>query len=486
MQDLTLKKISEDLKAKKVSSKELAEYYLDRIEQKNKDLNAYIHVDRVKTVAEAVAADERRAAGKELSEIDGVPLAIKDIINTKGTVTSCASNMLKNFVPPYDATVMGKLREAGIVMTGKTNTDEFACGGSTEYSAFGPTKNPWDLSRVAGGSSGGSAAAVAADLCAGALGTDTGGSIRQPAAFCGVSGIKVTYGRVSRSGVTAMASSLDTIGAFGKTVEDLAILLKYMAGNDPKDSTTPQVAVPDYAGLLSGAGSLKGLRIGVPKEYFVAGLDGEIEKSVKTAIAEYEKMGATLKEISLPNTKYAVAVYYIIMPAELSTNLSRMDGIRFGLKPEGEIKEIVDQYYLTRDQGFGDEVKRRILTGTYVLSAGYFDAYYKKALRVRTLIKEDFARAFEEVDVIMTPVSPTPAFKIGEKSNDPLAMYLEDAFTIPASVAGVPGLTVPCGLTNSGLPIGLQIIGPAFSEEKLFQVGHAYQLATDWHTRRAK
>ncbi|MGL5830700.1 MAG: Asp-tRNA(Asn)/Glu-tRNA(Gln) amidotransferase subunit GatA, partial [Candidatus Altimarinota bacterium] len=397
----------------------------------------------------------------------------------------CASKMLKDFVPPYDATVMAKLREAGIVMTGKTNTDEFACGGSTEYSAFGPTKNPWDLERVAGGSSGGSAAAVAADLCAGALGTDTGGSIRQPAAFCGVSGIKVTYGRVSRSGVTAMASSLDTIGAFGKTVEDLAILLKYMAGNDPKDSTTPQVAVPDYSAGLAKV-DLKGLRIGVPKEYFVAGLDGEIDKNVRAALAEYEKMGAVLKEVSLPNTKYAVAVYYIIMPAELSTNLSRFDGIRFGMKPEGEIKEIVDQYYLTRDQGFGDEVKRRILTGTYVLSAGYFDAYYKKALRVRTLIREDFARAFEEVDVLMAPVSPTPAFKIGEKAADPLAMYLEDAFTIPASVAGVPGLSIPCGLTSAGLPIGLQIIGPQFSEEKLFQVGHAYQLATDWHTRRVK
>jgi len=485
LSELTLKEVSEGLRAKKFKSSELTEEVLTRSEKINPELNAYITMTGEVARKAAAEADARAAGGALLSVLDGVPGALKDIVNTKGILSTSASKILANFIPPYNATVAEKLFQGGMVLTGKTNTDEFACGGSTEYSAFGVTKNPWDLSRVAGGSSGGSAAAVAAGTCYYAIGTDTGGSIRLPASFCGVSGLKVTYGRVSRSGVTAMASSLDSIGPFARTVEDLALVMQVIAGNDPKDSTTPKVVIPDYSAALNGA-SVKGLKIGVPKEYFVEGLSPEVEKLVRGAMSEYEKMGAKLVPISLPYTKYAVAIYYIIMPAELSANLSRYDGIRFGMKPEGEINELIDQYYKTRDQGFGQEVKRRILTGTYVLSAGYFDAYYRKAMKVRTLIKQDFEKAFKDVDVIMTPVSPTAAFKIGEKSNDPLAMYLEDAFTIPASMAGVPALSIPCGLTADGLPVGLQIISPQFSEDKLMAVGHAYQQVTDFHKKFPK
>lgn len=477
-ENLTLKEASEGLRAKRFKPSELAADAVERGRAVNPGLNVYITETGEVAAAAAKAADLRQEKGEWKSALDGIPGALKDIVNTKGVLSTSASKILANFVPPYNATVAQKLLNGGLVLTGKTNTDEFACGGSTEYSAYGVTKNPWDQSRVAGGSSGGSAAAVAAQTCYYAIGTDTGGSIRLPASFCGVSGLKVTYGRVSRSGVTAMASSLDTIGPLARTVEDLAMVLEVIAGNDPKDSTTPKVAVPKYSSLLGG--DLKGLKIGVPKEYFVEGLDAEVEKLVRGAMAEYEKLGATLVPISLPYTKYAVAIYYIIMPAELSANLARYDGIRFGLKPEGEITDIVDQYYQTRNQGFGQEVKRRILTGTYVLSAGYFEAYYRKAMKVRTLIKEDFEKAFRDVDVIMAPVSPTPAFKIGAKSGDPLAMYLEDAFTIPASMAGVPALSVPCGFVG-GLPVGLQIIGPQFSEEKLLKVGHQYQMVTEWH-----
>lgn len=485
LSELTLKEVSEGLRAKKFKASELAEEVLKKAEKINPELNAYITMTGDVARKAAAEADARVASGGLKSALDGVPGALKDIVNTKGILSTSASKILANFIPPYNATVAEKLFQAGLVLTGKTNTDEFACGGSTEYSAFGVTKNPWDLSRVAGGSSGGSAAAVAAGTCYYAIGTDTGGSIRLPASFCGVSGLKVTYGRVSRSGVTAMASSLDSIGPFARTVEDLALVMQVIAGHDNKDSTTPKVDVPDYFAALKGA-VVKGLKIGVPKEYFVEGLSPEVEKLVKAAMSEYEKMGAKLVPISLPYTKYAVAIYYIIMPAELSANLSRYDGIRFGMKPEGDINELIDQYYKTRDQGFGQEVKRRILTGTYVLSAGYFDAYYRKAMKVRTLIKQDFEKAFKDVDVIMTPVSPTAAFKIGEKSNDPLAMYLEDAFTIPASMAGVPALSIPCGLTSEGLPVGLQIISPQFSEDRLMAVGHAYQQTTDWHKKFPK
>ncbi len=482
-ENLTLKQVSEGLRARKFKPSEIAAAAMSRVGTLNPTLNAYITSTEEVARAAAQEADQRQAKGELRSVLDGVPGALKDIVNTKGILSTSASKILSNFVPPYNATVAEKLMEAGLVLTGKTNTDEFACGGSTEYSAYGPTKNPWDLARVAGGSSGGSAAAVAAQTCYYAIGTDTGGSIRQPAAFCGVSGLKVTYGRVSRSGVTAMASSLDTIGPIAKTAEDLALILEIIAGNDPKDATTPKIEVPKYSAGLDK--TVKGLKIGVPKEYFVEGLDPEIEKLIRAALAEYEKMGAILKEISLPATKYAVAIYYIIMPAELSANLARYDGIRFGLKPEGDVTDIVDQYYRTRNEGFGQEVKRRILTGTYVLSAGYFDAYYRKALKVRTLIKADFEQAFGDVDVIMTPVSPTAAFKIGEKSGDPLSMYLEDAFTIPASMAGTPALSIPCGFTKDNLPVGLQIIGPQFSEEKLLNVGHQYQLFTDFHSKFA-
>jgi aspartyl-tRNA(Asn)/glutamyl-tRNA(Gln) amidotransferase subunit A len=483
-ENLTLKEVSQGLSEKKFKPSELAAEMSARAKASHADLNAYITMTPEVAAQAAAEADLRQEKGELKSALDGVPGALKDIINTKGVLSTSASKILSNFVPPYNATVAEKLSQAGLVLTGKTNTDEFACGGSTEYSAYGVTKNPWNKECVAGGSSGGSAAAVADRSCYYAIGTDTGGSIRLPASFCGVSGLKVTYGRVSRSGVTSMASSLDTIGPFARTVEDLSLVLKVIAGADTKDSTTPRVDVPDYSAALSG--DLKGLKIGIPKEYFVEGLNPEVEKIVRAAMTEYEKMGATLKEISLPYTKYAVAIYYIIMPAELSANLARYDGIRYGLKPEGDVEDIVDQYYRTRNEGFGQEVKRRILTGTYVLSAGYFDAYYRKAMKVRTLIKQDFEKAFKEVDVIMTPVSPTTAFKIGEKNNDPLAMYLEDAFTIPASMAGVPALSIPCGYSAAGMPVGLQIIAPQFAEDKLLKVGHQYQLITDWHKKNPK
>ncbi|MCC7432888.1 Asp-tRNA(Asn)/Glu-tRNA(Gln) amidotransferase subunit GatA [Candidatus Peregrinibacteria bacterium] len=481
LEQLTLKQASEGIRNKKFKPSELAAEMNDRAAKMNGDYNAYITLTPEVAMAAAKKADLRADKGELKSQLDGIPGSIKDIVNTKGILTTSASKILSNFVPPYNATVAEKLFEAGLVLTGKTNTDEFACGGSTEHSAYGVTRNPWDKSKVAGGSSGGAAAALAAGSCYYSIGTDTGGSIRLPASFCGVSGLKVTYGRVSRSGVTAMASSLDTVGGFAKTVEDLAILMEVIAGTDAKDSTTPNVAVPKYSTMLGG--DIKGLKIGVPKEYFVDGLSPEVELAIRNAMREYEKMGAELVEISLPNTKYAVAIYYIIMPAEVSANLARYDGIRFGLKPDGQINELIDQYYKTRDQGFGQEVKRRILTGTYVLSAGYFDAFYRKAMKVRTLIKQDFENAFKKVDVIMTPVSPTVAFGVGEKNNDPLSMYLEDAFTIPASMAGVPGLSIPCGFSTSGLPIGLQILSPQFTEEKLLKVGHAYQLATDFHNK---
>lgn len=483
--DLTLKEVSEGIKSRKFKPSEITDEMLKRTESLNEKFNAYITVTGDVAGEAARSADERQDSGKLLSDLDGVPGALKDIVNTKGIRSTSASKLLADFVPPYNATVAQKLFDAGLVLNGKTNTDEFACGGSTEFSAFGVTRNPWNLDCVAGGSSGGSAAAVAAGTCFYAIGTDTGGSIRLPASYCGVSGLKVSYGRVSRSGVTAMASSLDTIGPIARSVEDLAMVLKVIAGNDPKDSTTPKIDVPDYmAGLVGAKESLKGLRIGIPKQYFVEGLSPEVEKAVHAALAEYEKNGAVLKEVSLPYTKYAVAIYYIIMPAELSANLARYDGIRYGLKPEGEITDIIDQFYKTRDQGFGPEVKRRILTGTYVLSAGYFDAYYRKALKVRTLIKHDFEKVFEDVDVIMAPVSTSTAYKIGDKSGSPLSMYLEDAFTIPASMAGLPALSIPCGLSTGGLPIGLQVIAPQFMEDKLLQIGHAYQTLTDWHLKK--
>ncbi|MFO0781062.1 MAG: Asp-tRNA(Asn)/Glu-tRNA(Gln) amidotransferase subunit GatA [Candidatus Gracilibacteria bacterium] len=482
MHQLTLSQVSEGLKNKNFSSVELTKNLLERIKAQNEKLNVYVTVDETGALAMAKAADERLASGKDVTPLTGVPVGLKDIFNTQGVKTTCASPFLKDFVPPYDATVVTKLKDAGYVLVGKQNMDEFACGGSTEHSCYGPTKNPWDPSRVAGGSSGGSAAAVAADMSYYALGTDTGGSIRQPASLCGVVGLKVTYGRVSRSGVTAMASSWDSIGPFGKTVQDVATVLQHVAGKDPRDATTPNVAVPDYSKALGQ--SIQGLKIGVPKEYFGEGIDPEVEKIVRAALKEYEKMGAVIKEISLPYTSYAVAVYYVAMPAELSANLARFDGIRFGSKPKAPVKDMIDYYYQARNEGFGDEIKRRIMIGTYVLSAGYYDAYYVRAQKVRTLIRKDFDDAFRDVDVIMTPVSPFPAFTIGEKKDDPLAMYLADVFTIPVNCAGVPALSLPCGFTDKKLPVGLQIIGPQFSEDKILQVASAYEQATDWHTMK--
>ncbi|MFC1749050.1 Asp-tRNA(Asn)/Glu-tRNA(Gln) amidotransferase subunit GatA [Pseudomonadota bacterium] len=482
LHELTVAGAARGLKDKEFSSAELTQAFLDRVAKLNDDLNIYLTLTEDIAMKQAAEADKRLAGGGALSVLDGVPVAIKDNFNTKGVRTTCASNMLRDFVPPYDATVIERLNESGMVMLGKVNMDEFASGGSTEHSFRGPSKNPWDRERVPGGTSGGSAAAVAADLACYSLGSDTGGSIRQPASFCGVTGLKVTYGRVSRSGVTAMASSWDTIGPLTKTVEDAALVLQQIAGQDVKDSTTPPVKVPDYSANL-GKG-VKGLKIGVPKEYFTEGIDADVESAVREALKEYEKMGAEVKEVSLPYTKYAVAAYYIVMPAELSANLARFDGIRYGSKPSKEPKDLVDHYFQARSEGFGDEIKRRIMMGTYVLSAGYYDAYYKKAQRVRSLIVKDFESVFEDVDVLVAPVAPTPAFKIGEQVGDPLSMYLADVFTIPFSCAGVPALSLPCGASKSGLPIGMQIAGPQFSEAKILQVGAAFEQATEWHKRK--
>lgn len=482
LHSLSVARAAKGLKEKEFSSVELTKAVLERAKSLNGEINAYVTFTEESALKSAEEADKRIGSGKALSALDGIPVALKDIFNTKGVKTTCASNIIKDFVPPYNATVVNKLSDSGMVMAGKVNMDEFACGSSTQFSCHGPTRNPWDRARVPGGSSGGSAAAVAADMAFYALGTDTGGSIRQPASFCGVTGLKVTYGRVSRSGVTAMASSWDTIGPVTKTVEDAAIVLQQIAGQDPYDSTTPPKPVPDYsAGLEKG---VKGMKIGVPKEYFTEGIDPEVEKAVRDALKEYEKLGATVKEVSLPYTKYAVAAYYIVMPAELSANLARFDGIRYGTKPAEEAKDLIAYYYKAREEGFGDEIKRRIMIGTYVLSAGYYDAYYKKAQRVRSLIVKDFESVLSEVDVLVTPVAPTPAFKIGENIDDPLSMYLADVFTIPVSCAGVPGLSIPCGFSKEGLPIGMQIVGPQFSEDLVLQVGAAYQNATDWHTKK--
>jgi aspartyl-tRNA(Asn)/glutamyl-tRNA(Gln) amidotransferase subunit A len=483
LNNLTLTDAAAGLRQKKFSSVELTKDVLDRVKAVDSKLNAYVTVTEDVALAQAKVADEKLAKGEGLSLLTGIPAALKDIFNTKGIRTTCCSKMIKDFVPPYDATVVTKLKDAGLVLTGKLNMDEFACGGSTEHSCFGPTKNPWDLERVAGGSSGGSAAAVAADMAFYSLGTDTGGSIRQPASFCNVTGLKVTYGRVSRSGVTAFASSWDTVGPIGKTVRDVAGVLQIIAGHDDRDSTTPLVAVPDYTKNLGE--SVKGLRIGIPKEYFEKGIDLEVEKIIRDAVKEYEKQGCIVKEISLPYTKYAVAAYYVASPAELSANLARFDGIRFGSSPKDAGESMVDYYYKARSEGFGDEIKRRIMIGTYVLSAGYYDAYYRKAQKVRTLIIRDFENAFKDVDVIVTPVSPIPAFKIGEKTADPLSMYLADVFTIPINCAGVPAISVPCGFTSSKLPVGMQIIGPQFSEDLLLKTAYAYEQATEWHKMKA-
>jgi len=467
---LTISDAASRLRRREFSALELTRACLERIGAIDSKLNAFITVTEEEAVAQAEAADRRLKAG-DAAALCGIPLAIKDIYCTAGVRTTCASRILENFVPPFDATVIAKLRSEGAVFVGKTNMDEFAMGSSTENSAFGPTANPHDLTRVAGGSSGGSAAAVAADECLGALGTDTGGSIREPAAFCGVVGIKPTYSRVSRFGVVAYASSLDQVGPFSKSVRDAAILLRTLAGEDPQDSTCSARPVPDYERALTG--EVKGLRIGVPKEFFVEGMQPEVEKAVRAMLKQYESMGATTLEISLPHSSYAIACYYIVATAEASANLARYDGVRYGLRERAE--DNIELNEKTRERGFGAEVKRRIMLGTFALSAGYYDAYYLKAMKVRTLIRRDFERAFENCDVIVTPVAPTTAFRLGEKMSDPLTMYLSDIFTISVNLAGLPGLSMPCGHDANNLPIGMQIIGPQFREEMVLRVGDALE-----------
>jgi len=467
---LTITQAQRLLRSRELSAVELTRACLDRIRTVEPRLNAFITVSEPEAEAQARDADRRLAAG-DAPALCGIPLAIKDIYATRGVRTTCASRILENFVPTYDATVIARLRGEGAVFVGKANLDEFAMGSSTENSAFGATLNPYGLERVAGGSSGGSAAAVAADECLGSLGTDTGGSIREPAAFCGVVGIKPTYSRVSRFGVIAYASSLDQVGPFAKSVRDAAILLRSLAGGDPADSTCSTRPVPDYESALTG--DVKGLRIGVPKEFFVEGMQPEVEDAVRAALKHYESMGAATIEVSLPHTDYAIAAYYLIATAEASANLERYDGIRYG--PRVEADNLLDLYRKTRARGFGAEVKRRIMLGTFALSTGYYDAYYLKAQKVRTLIKRDFEQAFERCDLIVTPTAPTTAFKLGEKMSDPLQMYLSDIFTISVNLAGLPGMAMPCGYDREGLPIGMQLIGPAFGEETILRAGDTYE-----------
>ena len=478
MHNKTIAEISRDLAAGEYSSTEITTDLLSRVKDLDKGLNSFITVTEEQALAQAKAADERRAAGNA-TPWTGVPMAHKDIFCTKGVLTTCGSKMLSNFEAPYDATVVENFNNAGAVSLGKTNMDEFAMGSSNETSYFGPVKNPWDTDRGPGGSSGGSAAAVAARLVPGATATDTGGSIRQPAALCGITGLKPTYGRVSRWGMIAFASSLDQAGTMTRTVEDSAMMMNVMASFDKKDSTCVERDVPDYTSTLND--SIEGMTIGLPTEYFRDDISAEMQQQVRNAIAEYEKMGAKVKEISLPNTHLSVPTYYVVAPAECSANLSRMDGVRFGYRCE-DPKDIEDLYCRSRGEGFGNEVKRRIMVGAYALSAGFYDAYYKKAQQVRRLIKNDFVEAFKEVDVIMSPTSPTPAFKFGEKTDDPVAMYLEDIFTIATNLAGLPGMSVPCGQVNN-LPVGLQLIGNYFDEARILNAGHKFQQATDWHLK---
>ncbi len=476
---LTIHEAHDRLAHHEISSVELTQALYDRIAQIEPTLHAYLHLAHETALAQARAADARRAAGED-TPLLGVPLAIKDVICVGGLPATAGSKILQGFVPPYDATAIARLRALGVVFLGKTNTDEFAMGSSTENSAYGVTHNPWDVERVPGGSSGGSAAATAADLCLGAFGSDTGGSVRQPASLCGVVGIKPSYGRVSRYGLIAFASSLDQIGPFAKDVTDAAILLGAIAGHDPLDSTSMAVPVPDYRSRLNG--DLNGVRVGVPKEYFIDGMQPEVEQAVRAAIDVLKALGAEIREVSLPYTDYALPVYYILAPAEASANLARFDSVRYGLRIDrGDLWET---YRATRGEGFGPEVKRRIMLGTYALSTGYYDAYYLKSQKVRTLIKHDYDAAFEQVDVIVCPTSPTTAFKIGEKVDDPLQMYLSDVFTLNQNLAGICGISVPCGFDGQGLPIGLQINGPAFGEAQMLHVAYAYEQATDWHTRK--
>ena len=478
MYEKTIAQLSAGLASGQFSSEELTRVFLERIERSNPQLNAFITVTAESALAQAQAADQRRQRG-EAGPLTGIPIAHKDIFCTNGVRTSCGSQMLDRFIAPYDATVVERLNTAGAVMLGKTNMDEFAMGSSNETSYYGPVRNPWDLNAVPGGSSGGSAAAIAARLTPGATGTDTGGSIRQPAALCGITGIKPTYGRVSRWGMIAYASSLDQGGPMARTAEDCALLLTAMAGFDPRDSTCVDQPVPDYAAALNQP--LAGLKIGLPKEYFGTGLDAAVAAVIETAVAEYRKLGAETVEISLPNSQLAIPAYYVVAPAECSSNLARFDGVRYGHRCDNP-KDLLDLYTRSRAEGFGAEVQRRILVGTFALSAGYYDAYYLKAQQIRRLISDDFRRAFDQVDVIAGPTSPTVAFNLGEKVDDPITMYLSDIYTIAVNLAGLPSLSLPAGFVGQR-PVGLQLIGNYFAEERLLSVAHRYQQVTDWHNR---
>jgi aspartyl-tRNA(Asn)/glutamyl-tRNA(Gln) amidotransferase subunit A len=477
--ELSMLDLSAKLTRRELSSIEATQACLSRIESVDGRVKAFLRLDAKGALAAAEASDARRRANASLGPLDGVPIALKDIFMTEGVETTCGSKILQGFIPPYDATVVELLKGAGLPILGKLNQDEFAMGSSTESSAFFPTHNPWDLTRTPGGSSGGSAAAVAAREVFGALGTDTGGSIRQPAAMTGTVGLKPTYGRVSRYGVIAFASSLDQVGPMTRTVADAAALLQVLAVPDPRDSTSAPVDAPDYRATLEQG--IAGMKLGIPKEYFVSGMDPEVEKSVRQAAASLEKMGARVIDVSLPHTRYAVATYYLIAPAEASSNLARYDGVRYGFRAKGA-KDLREMYFQTRAEGFGPEVKRRIMLGTYALSAGYYDAYYLKAQKVRTLVRDDFARTFEQVDAILSPTSPITAFKLGEKLDDPLAMYLVDVFTLPCNLAGLPGISIPCGFSR-GLPVGLQILGKHFQEAVILRVARAFEREHDFASR---
>ena len=479
---LTIHEAHENLKNRVFSARELTQALLKRIEALEPKVKAYITVTLEQALKEADQADKMIAAG-DITPLTGIPLAIKDVLCTEGITTTCGSKILSNFIPVYDATVVRKLKTAGAITLGKANMDEFAMGSSTENSFFGPSRNPWDINAIPGGSSGGSAAAVAADECIASLGTDTGGSIRQPASCCGVVGLKPTYGRVSRFGLIAFGSSLDQVGPLTKDVRDAALLMNFLAGYDPQDSTSVNSEVPDYTTFLKS--DLKGITIGVAREYFIEGIDPEVEKAVKEALAILQIQGAKTVDVALPHTEYALPVYYLIAPAEASSNLARFDGVKYGFRAENA-ENLIAMYKKTRSEGFGAEVKRRIMLGTYALSAGYYDAYYGKASQVRTLIRQDFEEAFKKCDVIVTPTAPTPAFKIREKADDPLQMYLSDIFTIPVNLAGIAGISLPCGFTGKGLPIGLQVISGPFEEGKVLQTAFAYEQNTEWHLKKPK
>ncbi len=479
---LTLYELQQKFANGEVTAREIVQAYSLRISQVEPKVKAYITLAKESALAQADVLDRKLKGWRRTMPLMGMPLAVKDNICTEGVLTTCASRILGNFVPPYDATVIARLRGQGYLLLGKTNLDEFAMGSSTENSAFGPSRNPWNLGFVPGGSSGGSAAAVAADECVAALGSDTGGSIRQPAACCGVVGLKPTYGRVSRFGLVAFASSLDQIGPITKDVTDAAVLLNVIAGHDPLDSTSANLPVPNYTKAFKKK-DLKKLRIGIPQEYFAEGLDPEVDQAVREAIEELKRLGGGIKDVKLPTTDVAIATYYLVATAEASSNLARYDGVKYGLRSK-QTKDLLEMYMMTRQEGFGPEVKRRIMLGTYALSAGYYDAYYGKAQAVRTLIRRDFEAAFQEVDLIVTPVMPTPAFKLGEKVADPLQMYLSDIYTISVNLAGIPAISLPCGFSRAGLPIGLQIIGRAFEEETVLRAAHAYEQATGWRAKR--